>query len=58
MPKYRITNRTSGIDLGTYDADNADDALDAMSRDAGYLDHADACKQTGTTGDDLDVREV
>lgn len=43
MRSYRITS-DAGIDLGTYPATSPTDALDAMARDAGYLDHASACQ--------------
>lgn len=41
--RYRITNTRTGVDLGVYSADDEQGALDAMSREAGYADHADAC---------------
>ena len=48
--KFRIYNRTSGQELGTYDGDTETDALDAMARDAGYRDFADACDTVGGDG--------
>ena len=40
--KYRIENTRSGIVLGEYDAESKSDALDAMARDAGYRNYAEA----------------
>jgi len=58
VKRWRITNTTSGADLGTFPGETEQEALDAMSRDAGYKDHADACETTGTDGADLSVIEV
>ena len=61
MPTYSITSRTSGYHIGTYDADSREAALDAMSREAGYANHAEACEVTGDVdldGSDLIVTEI
>ena len=42
MPLYRITNRSSGADLGSYLASSDREALDMMAREAGYLNYTDA----------------
>jgi len=40
MRAYRIENAESGIILGTYKGVSKQDALDAMARDAEYIDYA------------------
>lgn len=45
MTTYRITNTTSGLHIGDYEASSAEEAGVAMLRDAGYAD---------ATADDLD----
>ena len=46
---YNIANRTSGLILGAYAAASEVDAIDAMSRDAGYASTADAAETLGLT---------
>ncbi|MFH1268920.1 MAG: hypothetical protein ABIK89_24605 [Planctomycetota bacterium] len=45
--QYRIENAASGVDLGIYEGDTEAEALDALARDAGYSDHAEACARIG-----------
>ena len=42
MTRYNISNTLSGVNLGAYEADSEAAALDAMARDAGYADYAEA----------------
>lgn len=46
---YTITTRSTGLDLGTYTASTARDAVEAMHIDAGYRSTADAAEQLGET---------
>jgi hypothetical protein len=58
MKSFAISNTISGADLGTYTGETADDALDAMARDAGYASYAACQEATGEQRTDLLVREV
>lgn len=49
--RFEISSRTSGACVWSGDAFGAKDALDRMSSDAGYADHAAACETTGDTTD-------
>lgn len=62
MPKYKITNRDTGLTLGVFDAATDVDALEALAREGGYRDaiEAHATIYTGklhdyATGDELRV---
>uniref|UniRef100_UPI00334265C5 hypothetical protein n=1 Tax=Castellaniella defragrans TaxID=75697 RepID=UPI00334265C5 len=56
--KYQIENTISGIIIGVYEADSADLALDAMARDAGYSDYAEAQAAAPAAEGELIVTEV
>lgn len=54
MMSYTITNRISGLCLGTYEGATPQEAIEAMRRDAGYADQAVA-DTLGTTAEALDA---
>lgn len=56
--KFRITSAVSGADLGVYDGETHAEALDAMARDAGYHDAAEARRTSGDDGGHLKVTPV
>lgn len=56
MRYYKIYNRTIGLDLGVFEAADEMAALDALAREAGYRDYAEACEVAPS--DDLQVEEV
>lgn len=47
MAQWRVHNPTTWHEFGVYEGANEQDALDAMARDAGYADFADACETAG-----------
>ena len=49
--RWTVTSR-AGVVLGAYAAANAEEALDALARDAGYPSHTEACAATGEAPDD------
>lgn len=55
MTSYTITHKTSGLDLGTYEAATPADAIAAMRLDAGYSDSAALAETLGCTVADLDA---
>ena len=58
MTTYRIENTASGIILGDYEADSKHAALDAMARDAGYADYAEAQEVAPAKDGEIIVTEV
>jgi len=52
--KYVIQNTESGLHLGTWEGPAKRDALDALSRAAGYKDYDDALRSVpNAVGDEL-----
>lgn len=60
IQRWNIRNRLSGVDLGVYEGPTKSAALNAMARDAGYRDYAEACGCTGVDieNEDLDIIEI
>jgi hypothetical protein len=58
MKYWNIGNKLSGMDLGVYEGDTPEEALDALARDAGYRDYSDALDQIGAKDGELVVVEV
>lgn len=52
-PTYSIAVQSSGVVLGDYPGETADDAVEAMARDAGYSSYRDMCSIADP--DDLDA---
>lgn len=53
MKDFQIT--ANGTDMGTYQGETAEDALDAYAKDAGYEDYEDLASQHG---DDAEAEEL
>lgn len=58
MTSYTITNRTSGMDLGTYEAETREAAILAMTKDAGYASREEMAEALSTTVEALDADVV
>lgn len=56
MSHYRITS-SAGVELGIYEGETAEEALDAMARDAGYESEADSVAQ-GVGAFDGTIEEI
>lgn len=55
MMTYTIENTASGVVLGTYEAESAEAALDAMARDAKYANYAACCAEVPAAEDEIVV---
>lgn len=44
---FNVTNKVTGVCLGTYEARDEWDALDDCARDAGYADYDACCEAVG-----------
>ena len=49
MAKFQIEQTVSGVDLGVYEGETADQALDAMAKDQGYDNYDDLLSVTRET---------
>lgn len=60
MITYRIENTRSAAILGEYEADSPRGALDALARDAGYVDYEEAKRRAfwRAPDDELSVTEI
>lgn len=58
MKKYRISNRVSGTDFGTYKGSTVTGALNALAKDTGYKTLTDMLQAMGGSRKDLVVEEV
>lgn len=55
MTHFTISNTISGAHLGIYQGDTKAQALDALANDAGYEDHAAACRAAPVGDGELKV---
>lgn len=58
MSRFEISNTKSGIHLGIYSAPDAQAALEAMARDAGYASYELACAAAPVAPGEIVVCEL
>jgi len=54
-PTFEIAVQSSGVVLGQYQGQDADEAVEAMARDAGYSSYRDMCSITDPEDVDAEV---
>ena len=58
MNKYKIAS-SAGVDMGIYEGENKSEALDAMTRDAGYRNSEQASGIVGVfSGTVTDIKDI
>jgi hypothetical protein len=55
---FQIVNRSSGLNLGNFDADSKQGALEALAREAGYDSYAEMQEVAPAGEDELRVTEI
>jgi hypothetical protein len=58
MARFKIEHTVSGTELGEFEADDEQGALDAIAREAGYRDHAEASAVAPTSTGELSVTRI
>lgn len=53
MTKFKVVSN-QGVELGTYETESPEAALDAMARDAGYESHVAASRELGAEVESID----
>lgn len=56
--RFQIENTVSGLILGVYEGATEAEALDAMARDAGYADYAEAQKVAPADDGEIAITEA
>lgn len=56
--RFQIENTKSGVILGEYEAGDEASALDALARDAGYADYAEASAVSPAHNGEIVVTEL
>jgi len=58
VSKWQIESTISGVIIGVYEGADESEALEAMAKDAGYADYAEATSVTGVDEGEILVTKV